>query len=130
MTPSRKWLGMLVAAVAMAIACGDDDDEGDAGGAGEIHHTFTEVHPILVAKCNQCHVPEGLADSVPFAQSDKNASHAVIQSQNLATPANQSAPLYQAASGQLSGHGAFAVAVTDAERVMILSWIESGAPNN
>lgn len=120
---------MLAAVVATGIACGDDD-EGDAGGAGEIHHTFSEVHPILVQRCNACHVPEGLADSLPFAQSDKAAAHAVIQSQNLATPANESAPLYQAASGLLSGHPALPVAVTGAERVVILSWIEAGAPNN
>lgn len=129
MRRSNEWVWILAAALAVATAGCGDDDEGDAGGAGEIH-TFTEVHPILVEKCGPCHAPERLADSLPFGQSDKAAAYDVIASQNLATPANQSAPLYQGASGQLSGHGALATVVTDAERERILGWIQAGAPND
>jgi uncharacterized membrane protein len=63
----------------MPDAGGGDDDEPDAGGPDPVEDplSFSEVHPILVANCGNCHSnPQGLP---AFAQANEAAAYAETQ---------------------------------------------------
>jgi hypothetical protein len=122
---------LLIAACVAACADfsrGDPAAPGDVtgDGAGAVLSFATEVHPILMTRCQTCHRPAGVAGSTDLvltgaADADLDAVLALISEENP-----DSSPILQKGSGHSHGGGT-PLPQGSADYDIVREWIAAGA---